>query len=192
LPHVGLRETRNRGTVVGSLVHADPAAELAAVAAALDGVLVLRLGGEERVVAVADFVVAPFMTTKAPGELVTELRLPVSSPRAGWAFHEIERGPFALVAVAAGIELDEEGRVLDSRLAFVGVSAGPVRARDSEAFLRDGEPADSRIDEAIELSLESLDPQSDVLASAAYRLRAARELAGMALRQATERARRAA
>ena len=192
LPHVGLRETRNRGTVVGSLVHADPAAELAAVALALDGVLVLRLGGEERLVPVSEFFVAPFMTVKAPGELVTELRLPVSTPGSGWAFHEIERGPFALVAVAAGVGLDAAGSVVEARLAFAGVGAGPVRARAAESFLLGGGLSGTTIDQAIEIALGDLDPPSDVLASAAYRRRAARELAATALREAGARAGRTA
>ena len=191
LPHVGLPETRNRGTVVGSLAHGDPAAELSAVAVALDAELVLRLGAVERVVTAEEFFIAPYMTAKAPGEIVTELRLPVSSSRAGWAFHELERGPFALVAVAAGVELDEGGNIVDVRLAFAGVGVGPVRAHAAELLLRGGGTSDATIADAVESALAELDPPSDVLASAAYRRRVAGELAKIALRQAADRARSA-
>lgn len=184
LPHVGLRETRSRGTVVGSLVHADPAAELPAVAVALDGELVLRHGAEERVISVADFLVAPFITAKAPGEVATELRLPVSEPRMGWAFEELERGPFALVSVAAGIALDEAGLVTDARLAFSGVGATPVRARAAESSLRGGTADEADVLGAVDLALEDIDPPSDVLGSAFYRRRVAAELAKTALTRA--------
>ena len=184
LPHVGLRETRSRGTVVGSLTHADPAAELPAVAVALDGELELRHGGETRVVSAEEFFVAPFMTAKAPGELAVALRLPVSSPGAGWSFLELERGPFALVAVAAGIELDDGGRITDARLVFAGVGPGPVRAREAEGLLLGAEPGEAVIAEAAEIAVRGLEPVSDVLASASYRRHVARELAKDALAQA--------
>jgi len=188
LPHVGLRETRSRGTVVGSLVHADPAAQLPAVVVALDGELVVRHGSNERITAVADFFVAPFITTKAPGEVVTELRLPVSHPHMGWAFEELERGPFPLVSVAAGIELDEDGLVKDARLAFSGIGPTPIRARTAESSLHGGQAGAVEILEAVELALADLDPPSDVLASASYRRRVAAELARTALVQAQARA----
>jgi carbon-monoxide dehydrogenase medium subunit len=188
LPHVGVRETRSRGTVVGSIAHADPAAELLAVAVALDGEVVLRHGDEIRVVPAAEFVIAPFMTTRAPGELMTALRLPVSSPAMGWAFVELARGPFALVAVAAGVELDALGRVVDARLAFAGAAPAPARAREAEALLIGAEPGADVIAEAAQSASRELDPASDILASASYRRHVARELACGALIAAARRA----
>ena len=186
LPHVGLRETRSRGTVVGSLAHADPAAELPAVAVALEGELELRHGGETRFVPAEEFFLAPFMTAKAPGELVVTLRLPVTSPGVGWSFLELARGPFALVAVAAGIELGDEGRIVDARLVLAGVGPGPVRAHEAEELLLGAEPGEAVIAEAAEAAVRGLEPASDVLASASYRRHVARELAKDALAQAAQ------
>lgn len=187
LGHVGVRETRSRGTVVGSLAHADPAAELGAVALALEAELVLRHGAETRVVPAADFFVAPFTTTRRPGELVTAVTLPVSPPGFGWSFLELGRGPFALVAVAAGVGVDACGRITDARLAFAGVGPGPIRAVAAEALLRGAEPVATAIDEAVETAVKALDPPADMLASTSFRRQAARELARDALAQAAAR-----
>ena len=180
LAHVGVRETRSRGTVVGSLAHADPAAELGAVAVALEAEIVLRRGGETRTLPASEFFVAPFTTARLPGELVTEVRLPVLPPEFGWAFLELPRGPFALVAAAAGVRL-KDGRIADARLALAGAGPGPIRASAAEALLIGAAPEPDAFDAAVEAAVAEIDPQADTLASAATRRQVARALSRDAL-----------
>lgn len=191
LPLVGHRETRGRGTVVGSLAHADPAAELPTVAVALDAEIALASCRGVRTVPAAEFFLAPFMTARAPDELVTEVRFPAWPAGAGHAFLEFARRShdFALAAVAVLLQLDADGAVAGARLAFAGVGSTPVRADGAEDALH-GQPAgEESFRAAAEAAVAVLDPPSDVLASAAYRRHVARVLLIRALRQAAERAR---
>src|SRR5215470_15811927 len=111
MPQIGHVQIRNRGTVGGSLAHADPAGELPAVVAALDGELVLRSARGERRLAPEQFFVGYLTTAAAPDELLVETRVPVAPPRTGTAFIELSRrhGDFALVGVAASVTVDEGG-----------------------------------------------------------------------------------
>jgi carbon-monoxide dehydrogenase medium subunit len=191
LPLVGHPPIRNRGTVGGSLAHADPAAELPAVAAALDAELVVRGPSGERVARPDAFFLTYLTTTLEPTELLVEVRFPAWPAGAGWAFEELSRrhGDFAIVGVAAVLQLDSQGQVADARLAFIGAAPTPVRAHAAEAALR-GQPATAEtFRAAAERVVDALDPSDDVHASAAYRREVAKVLARRALVAAHERAR---
>jgi CO/xanthine dehydrogenase FAD-binding subunit len=167
---------RHRGTVVGSIAHADPAAELPAVLLALDGEVVILGAGGERRVAAADFFTGPLMTAKAPGELVAEVRVPAAngSGAAGHALVEFSRrhADFAVAGAA----------VSGSAIALFGVADTPVRAAKAEAMLADDGGADAAGVAAA--AVEELDPASDVHGGSAYRRRVARACVERALRRA--------
>src|SRR6202451_3533916 len=129
LPLIGHEAIRSRGTVGGSLAHADPAAELPAVARALDAELVVRSESGERVIPVAEWFEGYLTTSRRPEEILVEVRFPVAEPGTGVAFQEVARrhGDFAMVGLAASLTLTD-GSITDARLAFSGVADVPVRA----------------------------------------------------------------
>jgi carbon-monoxide dehydrogenase medium subunit len=187
LPNVGHTAIRNRGTVGGSIAHADPAAELPAVALALDGELVARSSSGERTIPASEFFAGYLTTTLEPEELLVEVRLPGLAAGHGSAFVELARrhGDFALVGVGAAVALDGSGAIADARLVFIGVGGAPVRAREAEALLRGAMPTDEAYAEAAERAKGEIEPGSDSHASAVYRRRVAGVLAQRALREAT-------
>jgi aerobic carbon-monoxide dehydrogenase medium subunit len=187
---VGHPETRSRGTVAGSIAHADPSAELPAVALALDGELMLESVRGERAVPAESFFVAPFTTMREPDELLTEIRFSTEWSSAGWSFKEIARrhNDFAVAAVAVALRLGEGGEVADVRIVCAGVGGVPVRALSAENGLRGANPDRATIEEAAATAVQELDPPTDVLASAAYRKQAVRVLTVEALSCAADRA----
>jgi carbon-monoxide dehydrogenase medium subunit len=179
LPWVGHRETRNLGTVGGSLVHADPAAELLLVAATLGAELTVRGSDGERVVPAAELATGPFQTQVAPAELLTEIGFPVARGGDGFAFDEIARrhGDFALCGVA--VALHREGdRVTSARVGLLGVGAVP-EVHDVTDLL--GPPAWEAAAAALVVRIE---PSSDIHATAGYRRRLARVLIARCLERA--------
>jgi carbon-monoxide dehydrogenase medium subunit len=189
LAHVGHPTIRNRGTVGGSLAHADPAAELPAVCIALDAVLVARSATAERTIAAEDFYVGFMSTALAPDELLVEVRIPAPAgtlSTLSTAFLEIARrhGDFALVGVAAAIALDGEGVITDARLVFTGVGLQPVRAREAEASLRGTSAGADAFAAAADLVAGALHPRTDAHASGDYRRRVAGVIARRALEEA--------
>ena len=191
LPYVGHRAIRNRGTVGGSLAHADPAAEWPALVTALDGELVIRRAGQPARTLTADnFFLGSLTTTLEPEEMVVEVRLPPHPSGAGWAFIEFSRrhGDFAMVGVAARLGIDGKGCCTDARLGLIGVGPTPMRARQVEAML-EGEPVDDALFEAVAQQVEGdIDPEGDIHASADYRRHLARVLVARALTKAAARA----
>ena len=165
---VGHAAIRVRGTVCGSIAHADPAAELPALLACCDGVIVARGRAGDRVITATNFFVGPLVTALAADELVVETRWRVPSPGAGWGLHEVARrhGDFALVGVAALVTL-ADGKVRSANIAIFG--CGPTPAL---------------IDEAARAGAAKLDTHSDLHASADYRRRVARTLTVRALTDA--------
>jgi carbon-monoxide dehydrogenase medium subunit len=186
LAHVGHPTIRNRGTVGGSLAHADPAAELPAVCIALDAELVARSATAERTIAAEDFYVGFMSTSLAPDELLVEVRIPAVAGTLGTAFVEIARrhGDFALVGVAAAIALDSEGVITDARIVFTGVGLQPVRARAAEASLRGESAGADAFAAAADLVAGELQPRTDAHASGDYRRRVAGVIARRALEEA--------
>jgi len=181
LPLIGHPAIRSRGTVGGSLSHADPAGELPAVALAAEAVMVARSHQGERTIPAADFFTGYFSTALAPDELLTEVRWPEAADGSGAAFEEVARrhGDFAMVGVAAMVSL-EAGKITSARLALSGVSDTPVRAGDAEAALVGVAPGDEAFGEAAQLAAAALSPPSDLHGSSAYR----RHVAGVLVRRA--------
>lgn len=188
LPFVGHLAIRSRGTMGGSIAHADPSAELPAVLVALGGSVVLRGLGKTRVVQGEDFFVSYLTTALQPHELLTEVRIPVHN-RKGTAFLEIARrhGDYALVGVAAVVTMDGN-RCAHARLAFTGVGPTPVRIPDAEMALAGTVLTDAVLTDVRTLVADRIDPEDDVHATAQYRKDVAGVLAERALRVAAARA----
>jgi carbon-monoxide dehydrogenase medium subunit len=186
LPFVGHPQIRARGTLGGSLAHADPAAELPAVMVALDARLTLRRAGGERTLVAGDFFVGLLTTALASDELLTEIALPPWPARTGSSVHEVakRRGDFALGGVAVMLTLDPEGRVARARIVGFGVGPGPMRLADAERSLVGGAPTPPALVEAGRLASASVDPSDDIHASGAYRKRLVGVLATRALTDA--------
>lgn len=194
LGHVGHPQIRNRGTVGGSLAHGDPAAELPAVLLTLEGRCRLVGPDGERWVDAEDFYTVLFGTACEEDELLVEVALPEAPARSGHAFEEAARrdGDFALAGVAARLELDDEGRCSGVGLGLAGLGPVPARAREAERLLEGEAPEAGALEAAAGRLAEEVDPPGDMHASAAYRRRLARVLAGRALGRAADRARAAA
>ncbi|MDI3340904.1 MAG: xanthine dehydrogenase family protein subunit M [Sphaerobacter sp.] len=188
---IGHPAVRNRGTVVGSLAHADPAAELPAVAVALGAELVVAGPSGRRVVAADDFFVSYLTVDLAPDELLVEARFPALPARTGWAIAEVARrfGDFAVAGVVATLTLDAQGSATDARIGLFGVADRPLRATAAERALLGQPPDDARIAAATEAVRAALvDAPTDVHASGAYRRHVAGVLVGRALSEARQRA----
>ena len=190
--HVAHPPIRNRGTLGGSLAHADPAAELPTAALALDAAMLVRGPGGERRVAAADFFLAPFATGLAPEELLVAVEFPRGSATAGWAFEEVarRRGDYALAAAAVVVELAGDDRIERARIALVNAADRPLSAAEASAALV-GQPASAgAIAAAAEIAAtRDADPPADVHASAAYRRRLVRVTTRRALERAVAAAR---
>jgi len=187
---IGHLPIRHRGTIGGNLAHADPASELPAVMVALEAELTLASASATRTVSADDFFVGPLSTTLAPGEMLTEIRVPGVPARTGSAFVEMARraGDYALVGVAALITLDGAGRCQRARVALCGVGPTPVRARAAEEALAGQAPAGSALDEAASRAAAATSPPSDLHASAEFRRRLARHFTREAIETAARRA----
>jgi len=188
---VGHVQIRNRGTLGGSLAHADPAAELAAVATCLDAELVVAGPAGERRLPAGEFFVTYFTTVLEPAEILTGIRWPALEPGEGWAFIELARrhGDFALAGVACRLALTAPGgKIARASLALCGVGDRPVRAGAAEAMLVGEQPGAELYRAAAAAVREAVEPDSDVHASAAYRRHLAGVLAERALALAVSRA----
>jgi CO/xanthine dehydrogenase FAD-binding subunit len=191
MPFIAHPQIRNRGTIGGSLAHADPAAELPAVMVALNAKFLLRRQNKKRWVPANKFYVDLFTTALEPSELLTEIAIPPLPPRTGWAFREIARrhGDYALVGVAAVVTLNQRGRCDQARLVFLSVGSGPVESQQAEQVLNGQTPSAKLIREAAEVAAQQdIDPLSDLHASATYRRHLAKVLTEQALAAAFERA----
>jgi carbon-monoxide dehydrogenase medium subunit len=192
VPFIAHPQIRNRGTFGGSLAHADPAAELPALAVALRARLRLRKAGGERWVDAADFFAGLFTTALEPDEMLVEAAIPPLPPRTGWAFLEIarRRGDYAQVGIAAVVTLDDAGRCREARLVYLSAGDRPVEAREAARLLAGEEISPPAIAAAADkASREEMSPFGDVHASAEFKRHLARVLTGRALRRAAERAR---
>ncbi len=190
MPLIGHFQIRNRGTIGGSLAHADPAAELPAVSVVLGAEFVLQSARRERFVRAEDFFVDTMTTAIQPDELLTEIRIPGWQPGLGWAIDELSRrrGDFAMVGVTVLVQMDGSEACQDARIALFGVGGRPVRVPRAEGMLR-GKALDQKTLLEIARSVsDELDPDSDVHASAEYR----KEIGGVLTRRALERALRRA
>ena len=191
MPYVGHMTLRNRGTVCGSIAHADPAAELPAVATALEAELRV-LGPEgERTVLATDFFLSYMTTNLEPEELLAEVRFPPPRPRTGHAWIEIARrhGDYALVGTAAALTLSEDNTCDAARLVYTGVAPVPFDAREAAELLVGEQPSEDSFAEVAEHAAKASEPGTDVHASAGYRRHLLGLLTRRALGKALERAR---
>lgn len=187
LPYVAHAQIRNRGTIGGTIAHADPAAEIPAVMLALDARFHLREPGGTRVVTAGDFFTGLFGTALEAEEMLVEVEIPPAAPRTGWAFDEVSRrhGDYALAGIAATVRVDDAGRCTSARIALLSVGDGPVLAAEAAAALVGGEPTDAAIRAAAEAAAQrDIDPPGDIHASPAYR----RQLVDVLVRRVLPRA----
>ena len=191
LPLIGHEAIRSRGTIGGSLAHADPAAELPAVARALNAEFVVRGPSGERVIPAAQWFEGYLTTSRRPDELLVEVRFPAAGPDTGTSFTEVARrhGDFAIVGLAASLALSG-GVISDARLAFAGVSEVPVRATAAEELLAGERPSAELFDEAARRATEDLDPPADLHGSSDYRKTVAAAVVRRGLRAAAANAAR--
>ncbi len=189
LPLIGHEAIRSRGTIGGSLAHADPAAELPAVARALDAEFVVRGRAGERVVPAADWFEGYLATSRRPDEILAEVRFPAAGPGTGVAFLEVARrhGDFAIVGLAVSLTL-ADGVISDARLAFAGVSDVPVRAAEAEDLLAGERPSAELFAEAARVATAALDPPADLNGSPEYRKQIAATLVRRGLQAAADNA----
>ena len=185
---VGHRQTRNRGTVGGSLCHLDPAAELVALAVAFDAVVTVVGPGGRRGLPIKEFIVGYMLTALAPDEMVVAVRFPVWQAGHGYAFVEFARrhGDFAVVSVAVLIESDKRGRIENAAVVIGGMDVVPQHATEVEQGLIGQTPARELVDRLCE-SCRRLEASDDIHASAAYRQRLAVALSRRALNVAIDR-----
>ncbi len=186
MPLIGHFQIRNRGTIGGSLVHADPAAELPAVSLLLGAEFLLRSKSAVRVVPAAEFFLSYLTTAIRPAELLTEIRLPKWPSGEAWAVQEIARrkGDFALIGVALRAELDAVETVQKAVIVMFGVDSKPLRMERAEAILKGRRISEAFLRELSGVVAEELQPDSDIHASAAYR----KEVGGVLVRRALESA----
>ena len=187
---IGHPQIRNRGTVGGSLVHADPTAELTAIARALDAQMKIRSSEGERTVPAKDFFITVMTTVLEPSELLVEVEFPVLAPSAGWAFEEfvLRHGDFAVVGVTSVVTLDAEQTCTEVRLAAIGVDEIPFRDPEIEELLQGQKITDSLLDEVAAQMSEKVDPFSDLHATAEQRKHLAGVLAKKTIKKAEEAA----
>ena len=186
---VGHLPIRSRGTIGGSLAHADPSAEYPTVLAALEGSVVARGPKGERIVSAGDLFQSYLTTSLAPDEILVEVRVPAMDAGAGYAFEELARrhGDFALVGIAAVIARNGERCTL-ARLATSGTGPVPIRLHDAERILERDGLGDAAIEAAARRASELVEPDSDIHASADYRRHLTGVLTGRAIKRALTKA----
>lgn len=182
MKHVAHLAIRNRGTIGGSLSHADPAAELPAMSVLLNARITTASAAGGREIAADDFFIGPLTTALAPDEIVVAIEFPGLPARSGWGFEEFaqRRGDFAVAGVAAIVSTDGQS-VTDARIALMGLHDTPVRARAAEAAL-----IESGIDAAAAAARQEAEPMNDLHGSADYRRHLTEVLTRRALTAAIE------
>lgn len=191
MPHVAHPQIRNRGTLGGSLVNADPAAELPVIILALGGRLKVRKANGERWVDAQNFFLGMFTTDLAPDEMLVEIELPLISPRTGWSFMEVapRAGDYALMGVAAIVTLDDNGHCSQARLVYLNAGDGPVDAKEAANLLVGERPDANVIEAAADLaSQKEITPFGNIHASIDFQRHLARVLTRRTLKQAIKRA----
>jgi CO/xanthine dehydrogenase FAD-binding subunit len=189
MTHVAHLAIRNRGTIGGSLAHADPAAELPMMALLLDAELRIASAAGERSVTARDFFLGALTVDLAAGEIVTEVVLPKLPPRTGWGFEEVARrhGDFALAAVAATLTVSG-GAIEQARIALTGIGPTALRATAAEGLLTGQALEPDLVSRVIDAVRATIKPETDLHASSDYRRHLAGVLTGRALAAAWRRA----
>jgi CO/xanthine dehydrogenase FAD-binding subunit len=191
LSHVGHTQTRNRGTVGGSLVNADPSAEIPLIAQTLQATIIVQSTRGQRAIVASEFFESAMATTLAPDECLIEVRFPVyPAENTGFGFHEvsIRNSDYALAAAAAHITLDGSGNCQNIDVGICGASPAPLRLKALEGILVGKNLNDERVKDACTTIDDLIDPQADVHADAAYRRRVVKVMARRAISDARDRA----
>jgi CO/xanthine dehydrogenase FAD-binding subunit len=186
--YIGHMQIRNRGTVGGSLAHAFPSAELPMAMVTLGASLVLSGKARQRTVSAEDFFLSTMTTVLEPGELLTEIRVPMLPANTGWSYQEVSRrhGDFALAGSAALVRLDPNGNIDHARLTVTGVT--PIQVMTAEEIVMGQKPSEALFRNAVVKAMEGLEQDSDIHASAEYRRSVCAALGERTLREAAERA----
>ncbi|WP_420966025.1 FAD binding domain-containing protein [Bradyrhizobium sp. B120] len=171
IKHVAHYQIRNRGTVGGSVAHADPSAEMPGVALTCDARMTIVGPAGTRVEAAADFFTGPLETSLEPDEILTEVHLPAWPAERRWAFLEFARrkGDFAMAGVALHYDLDGGGHITDAHIGAIGIADRPIRLAEAEAVLNGNQVTDKLIAMASAKARQTVDPPSDIHAPGAYR-----------------------
>ncbi len=169
--HVAHYQVRNRGTVGGSIAHADPAAELPGIAVTCEAGIAVSGPAGPRVIGAADFFLGPLTTALAADEIITEIRLPAWPPQRRWGFQEFarRRGDFAMAGAALYYDEDAGGKAVNAHVGVIGVGDVPQRLAEVEAVLNGRTVDEATIAQAEKAAAASVDPADDIHASAAYR-----------------------
>jgi carbon-monoxide dehydrogenase medium subunit len=191
MQHVAHVPIRNRGTVVGSLCHADPSAEMPLLLVLLGGSVIAQGPQGTREIAAEDFFQGFMTTARRADEIIVEARFPLLPAGGGWAFDEVTRrhGDFALVGVGCVVALDAQGKVQTIRLAACGIADRPVRLKKSEALLKGSSLTPADLDAAAGAAVSAVSTSDDMHASASYRRRALKALVTRMVAKAVSRAR---
>jgi CO/xanthine dehydrogenase FAD-binding subunit len=189
MPHVAHLAIRNRGTIGGSLSHADPAAELPMLAVFYGATIKVQGPGGRREIPAEEFFVSALATCLEPDEIVFEIDFPILTSHTGWAFEEVARrfGDFALASIAVSLEL-VDNRIGDARVAVMGVADTPRRLREAEQALRGMQGGAETAARFAEIVRDGVAPESDIHVSAEYRKNLIGALAERALKTAWARA----
>jgi CO/xanthine dehydrogenase FAD-binding subunit len=189
MPHVAHLAIRNRGTIGGSLSHADPAAELPMLAVFYGATIKVQGPGGRREIPAEEFFVSALATCLEPDEIVFEIDFPILTSHTGWAFEEVARrfGDFALASIAVSLEL-VDNRIGDARVAVMGVADTPRRLREAEQALRGMQGGTETAARFAETVRAGVAPESDIHVSAEYRKNLIGALAERALKTAWARA----
>jgi carbon-monoxide dehydrogenase medium subunit len=173
LQHVAHIPIRNRGTVVGSLCHADPSAEMPMILVLLGGSVVAQGQAGRRTIAADEFFQSQLTTTRRPDEIIVEARIPILEPDAGWAFDEVTRrhGDFAIAGVGAVVRLDAQSRAAEVRLAACGIAERPIRLVEVERHLAGTSLAPADLAAGAKAAAAAVTVADDMHASASYRRR---------------------
>ncbi|MDQ3929134.1 MAG: xanthine dehydrogenase family protein subunit M [Chloroflexota bacterium] len=190
MPFIAHPQIRNRGTFGGSLAHADPAAELPALAVALEAHMRVQNANGDRWIPAGDFFLGLFTTALEPDEMLVEVSIPPLPGRTGTAFEEFARrhGDYALVGAAAVVTLSDDGTVAESKLVFLSVGDMPVVAASASQVLDGQRPTKEAVRAAAEAIASDIEPQADIHATAEYRLHLSKVLARRTLTRAVQRA----
>jgi carbon-monoxide dehydrogenase medium subunit len=171
IPHIGHPAIRNRGTVGGSIAHADPAAEMPGICVACDAEIAVTGTAGPRAMAAKDFFLSALTTALAPDEIITEIRLPAWPAGRRYGFEEfaLRRGDFAIAAAAVFYDVDAGGRAANAHVGVIGVGDRPARLPSVEAVLNGARVDADTIAKAAAATSAAVTPQDDIHASAAYR-----------------------
>lgn len=191
MPQIATVQIRNRGTIGGSLAHADSSAELVVVTTALDAKFKIQNQKGERLVPAAEFFVGLLTTSMEPEDLLVEVQIPPMPAHSGWSLKEVARRPhdFALMGVAVILTLDKKERCTEARMVYLSAGDGPISAPESAKLLVGNEITPELITAAAEkAAADEIDPGSDIHATAEFRRHLANVLTRRALEEALQRA----